>query len=97
MHFNRTPLYYWHQKYLQDDEINPQKRKRSPETKEHRNPREYEPDEEFEMSEPMFMPGGHLMTFGKPHKDKTLIDSDISIIHTNIISKIEKRFNTKLR
>ena len=30
-------------------------------------------------------------------KDKTLIDSDISIIHTNIISKIEKRFNTKLR
>ena len=56
---------------IQDDEISPQKRKRSPETKEHRNPREYEPDEEFEMSEPMFMPGGHLMTFGKPHEDKT--------------------------
>ena len=59
---------------IQDDEISPQKIKRSPETKEHRNPREYEPDEEFEMSEPMFMPGGHLMTFGKPHEDKNLID-----------------------
>jgi hypothetical protein len=58
----------------QDDEINPQKRKRSPETKEHRNPREYEPDEEFEMSEPMFMPGFNLMTFAKPHEDKSLID-----------------------
>ncbi|MBO8230035.1 phenylalanine--tRNA ligase subunit beta [Prochlorococcus marinus str. MU1404] len=30
-------------------------------------------------------------------KDKTLLDSDISQIHTNIISKVEKRFNTKLR
>ena len=30
-------------------------------------------------------------------KDKTLLDSDISSIHTNIVSKVEKRFNTKLR
>ncbi len=30
-------------------------------------------------------------------KDKTLLDSDITSIHSNIISKIEKRFNTKLR
>ncbi len=30
-------------------------------------------------------------------KDKTLLDSDISLIHKNIISKVEKRFNTKLR
>ena len=26
------------------------------------------------MSEPMFMPGLNLMTFAKPHEDKTLID-----------------------
>ncbi len=30
-------------------------------------------------------------------KDKTLLDSDISAIHSNIVSKVEKRFNTKLR
>ncbi len=30
-------------------------------------------------------------------KDKTLLDSDISSIHSNIISKVEKCFNTKLR
>ena len=30
-------------------------------------------------------------------KDKTLLDSDIKSIHTSIISKIEKSFNTKLR
>ncbi len=30
-------------------------------------------------------------------KDKTLLDSDISTIHSNIVSKVEKRFNTKLR
>ena len=30
-------------------------------------------------------------------KDKTLLDSDISLIHSNIVSKVEKRFNTKLR
>ena len=30
-------------------------------------------------------------------KDKTLLDSDISSIHANIVSKVEKRFNTKLR
>ncbi len=30
-------------------------------------------------------------------KDKTLLDSDITSIHSNIISNIEKRFNTKLR
>ena len=30
-------------------------------------------------------------------KDKTLLDSDITSIHTNIVSKVEKRFNTKLR
>ena len=30
-------------------------------------------------------------------KDKTLLDSDITSIHSNIISKIEKCFNTKLR
>ena len=30
-------------------------------------------------------------------KDKTLIDSDISSIHSNIISNVEKTFNTKLR
>ena len=30
-------------------------------------------------------------------KDKTLLDSDISSIHSNIVSKVEKRFNTKLR
>ena len=58
---------------IQDDEINPKKRKRSPET-DHRDPGKYEPDEEFEMSEPMFMPGLNLMTFAKPHEDKTLID-----------------------
>ena len=30
-------------------------------------------------------------------KDKTLLDSDISSIHSNIISNVEKSFNTKLR
>ena len=30
-------------------------------------------------------------------KDKTLLDSDISSIHSNIITNIEKCFNTKLR
>ena len=30
-------------------------------------------------------------------KDKTLLDSDIQSIHSSIISKIEKSFNTKLR
>ncbi len=30
-------------------------------------------------------------------KDKTLLDSDITPIHSNIISNIEKSFNTKLR
>ena len=30
-------------------------------------------------------------------KDKTLLDSDISSIHSNIISNIEKCFKTKLR
>ena len=30
-------------------------------------------------------------------KDKTLLDSDITSIHSNIISNVEKRFNTKLR
>ena len=30
-------------------------------------------------------------------KDKTLLDSDISLIHSNIVSKVEKSFNTKLR
>jgi len=30
-------------------------------------------------------------------KDKTLLDSDISSIHSNIISNVEKCFNTKLR
>ncbi len=30
-------------------------------------------------------------------KDKTLLDSDITSIHSNIISNIEKSFNTKLR
>ncbi|KGF89556.1 MULTISPECIES: phenylalanine--tRNA ligase subunit beta [Prochlorococcus] len=30
-------------------------------------------------------------------KDKTLLDSDISLIHSNIVSKVEKIFNTKLR
>ncbi len=30
-------------------------------------------------------------------KDKTLLDSDIKLIHSSIISKIEKSFNTKLR
>ena len=30
-------------------------------------------------------------------KDKTLLDSDISSINSNIVSKVEKRFNTKLR
>ena len=30
-------------------------------------------------------------------KDKTLLDSDISSIHSNIVSQVEKRFNTKLR
>ena len=30
-------------------------------------------------------------------KDKTLLDTDISTIHSNIVSKVEKRFNTKLR
>ena len=30
-------------------------------------------------------------------KDKTLLDSDITSIHSNIINRIEKCFNTKLR
>ena len=30
-------------------------------------------------------------------KDKTLLDSDISSIHSDIVSKVEKNFNTKLR
>ena len=30
-------------------------------------------------------------------KDKTLLDSDITSIHSNIISNVEKYFNTKLR
>ena len=30
-------------------------------------------------------------------KDKTLLDSDISSIHSNIISNVEKCFSTKLR
>ena len=30
-------------------------------------------------------------------RDKTLLDSDIKSIHSSIISKIEKSFNTKLR
>ena len=30
-------------------------------------------------------------------KDKTLLDSDISLIHSNIVSNVEKSFNTKLR
>ncbi len=30
-------------------------------------------------------------------KDKTLLDSDITSIHSNIITKVEKCFNTKLR
>ena len=30
-------------------------------------------------------------------KDKTLVDSDILSIHSNIVSKVEKRFKTKLR
>ncbi len=30
-------------------------------------------------------------------KDKTLLDSDISSIHSNIVSKVEQSFNTKLR
>ena len=30
-------------------------------------------------------------------KDKTLLDSDITSIHSNIISSVEKTFNTKLR
>ena len=30
-------------------------------------------------------------------KDKTLLDSDISLIHSNIISNVEKSFETKLR
>ena len=30
-------------------------------------------------------------------KDKTLLDSDITTIHSNIISNVEKCFNTKLR
>ena len=30
-------------------------------------------------------------------KEKTLLDSDINLIHSNIISKIEKSFKTKLR
>ena len=30
-------------------------------------------------------------------KEKTLLDSDISLIHSNIVSKVEKSFNTKLR
>ncbi|MBO6973805.1 MAG: phenylalanine--tRNA ligase subunit beta [Prochlorococcus marinus CUG1434] len=30
-------------------------------------------------------------------KDKTLLDSDISSIHSSIVSKVEKKFNTKLR
>ena len=31
------------------------------------------------------------------NKDKTLLDSDISSIHSNIVTKVEERFNTKLR
>ena len=31
------------------------------------------------------------------NRDKTLLDSDITTIHSNIISKVEKTFNTKLR
>ena len=30
-------------------------------------------------------------------KEKTLLDSDITLVHSNIISKVEKNFNTKLR
>ena len=30
-------------------------------------------------------------------KDKTLLDSDIKSIHSDIISKIENKFDTKLR
>ena len=30
-------------------------------------------------------------------KDKTLLESDITSIHSNIISNVEKCFNTKLR
>ena len=30
-------------------------------------------------------------------KEKTLLDSDIKSIQSNIVSKIEKKFNTKLR
>ncbi|MDC3147652.1 hypothetical protein OA778_03860 [Prochlorococcus sp. AH-716-I09] len=30
-------------------------------------------------------------------KDKTLLDSEIKLIHESIISKVEKNFNTKLR
>ena len=30
-------------------------------------------------------------------KDKTLLDSDITSIHSNIIANVEKCFNTKLR
>ena len=30
-------------------------------------------------------------------KEKTLLDADILPIHSNIISKVEKSFNTKLR
>ena len=30
-------------------------------------------------------------------KDKTLLDSDITSIHSNIITNVEKCFNTKLR
>ena len=30
-------------------------------------------------------------------KEKTLLDSDITSIHSNIISSVEKRFNTNLR
>ena len=30
-------------------------------------------------------------------KNKTLLDSDIKSIHSNIVSKVEKSFNTKLR
>ena len=31
------------------------------------------------------------------NNEKTLLDSDISSIHSNIVSKVEKRFNTSLR
>ena len=38
-------------------------------------------------------------TFRLSYRDKvkTLLDSDISSIHSNIISKVERSFDTKLR